>query len=359
MGRMKFLLCFAGVLATAANACEMLEYKRVQVSAHVHVFQSAEGTTGVVNGNIAAVVGKDAILVVDTGQFLGIARRIVADIRAMSPQPVRYVVNTHWHGDHLLANQVFKEAFPEARIVAHGFTIAEGAKRYADYATRTGQQLPILIDQAMKRAADPSATADEKLWLAKTTDCAEKVLPDVAQTRYIAPDMPVDTEMKVDLGGVTALIRHIGTGNTPGDLIVWVPEDRVVMSGDMVVSPAPYAIGSAGLEAWARTLGELRGLRATVIVPGHGPPMRDDTYVRDVQELLETTRAQLNDMLARGVSRADAAKQLDVARLRERYITTPMRRQAFERFFVQSAINEVWPKPQPKPEAAKEEAQRK
>lgn len=344
------LACCAAVFP-AARACDMLQYRHVRVSPHVHLFEAAEGTTGVVNGNVVAVVGEAAILVVDTGQFHDNARRIVADIRKLSPRPVTHIVNTHWHGDHLIANQVFKEAFPQARIVAHPFTIAEGAKRYADYAEKTGKQLPVLIEQARQRAADSKATAEEKLWTARTIDCAEKVLPEVAGVRYTAPDTPVDREMRVDLGGVTAAIRHIGTGNTPGDLIVWVEKDRVVMSGDMIVAPVPYAIGSAGVEAWAATLARLRALGAATIVPGHGPAMRDDTYVRDVEELLATTRAQLKDLLARGVSRADAAKQLDVTRFRERYVTTPMRRQAFERFFVQAAINEVWPRTPPPPPA--------
>src|SRR5262249_23422459 len=157
----------------------------------VHVFEAAEGTTGVVNGNITAVIGKEAILVVDTGQFHGIAKRIIADIRASSPLPVRYIVNTHWHGDHLLANSDFKEAFPQAQILAHSFTIAEGAKRYDDYAAKQAKQFPILLDQARKRR-EASANEDEKLWLDRTLDCAERLLPEIEGTRYVAPEVAVD-----------------------------------------------------------------------------------------------------------------------------------------------------------------------
>src|SRR5690348_6712273 len=106
---MRLLLAFLAFGSAAAFAeCEMTQYRRVQASRHVHVFEAAEGTTAVVNGNIVAVVGREAVLVVDTGQFPSIARRVVADLKSISPLPVRYVVNTHWHGDHLLANSVFK-----------------------------------------------------------------------------------------------------------------------------------------------------------------------------------------------------------------------------------------------------------
>lgn len=331
-------------LAAPAAACEMLEYKRVKASAHVHVFEAAEGTTAVVNGNVVAVVGKDAILVVDTGQLLGNARRIIEDIRRISPAPVRYIVNTHWHGDHILANSVFKEAFPEARILAHSFTIAEGAKRYDDYAAKTMRSLPIYLEQSRKRA-EASTSGDEKLWIAKTSACVEKVLPDVERTRYLGAEQAVDTELTLDLGGVSVLVKHLGTGNTPGDLVAWVEADRLIATGDMVVAPVPYAIGSASLDTWTRTLAAVRAFRPEVIVPGHGPVLRDDAYVRDVEALLESTRKQLAALHAQGLDKADAETRLDVSPFRERYIDTPMRRQAFLQFFVRAAITQAWAKP--------------
>lgn len=341
------LLVAACLCAAPAPACEMMQYRRVQASPHVHVFEAAEGTTAVVNGNIVAVFGKDATLVVDTGQFPSIARRVVAEIRALSPAPVTHVVNTHWHGDHMLANSVFREAWPEARIVAHPHTIERGAFFYSDYATRMRERLPAAVAD-MKKRREASTSEDERLWLERTLDCVEHALKEVPDTTYLAPDTPMSGEMRVDLGGVTAIVRHIGSGNTPGDLIVWVEQDRLVATGDMVVAPVPYAIGS-DLAPWTRTLAQLERLGAAVIVPGHGPVMRDDGYVRDVDALIAGTRAQLADMLARGVSREEAAKRLDTAAFSRKYVTTAMRRQAFEQFYVKAAVAQAWPKPAAKP----------
>jgi len=334
---------FLIVLASGASAaCEMFTYTPVRASEHVHVFQAAEGTTGVVNGNIVAIIGTEAILVVDTGQIPSVARRVVADIRKLSPLPIRYIVNTHWHGDHLLGNFVFKEAFPGARIVAHSHTIAEAARYYADYAAKSRERLPAILEDMRKRR-DATSSPDEKLFLERTLECGKRLLPEIEATRHVPPDLAVDDELRVDLGGLPVVVKHIGAGNTPGDLIVWVEADRLVATGDMVVAPVPYAIGSA-LEPWTRTMRALRGLGAATLVPGHGAVMRDDRYVRDVEELLAGTRAQLVAMQARGVSKADAAAQLDARAFRERYITTPMRREAFEQFFVRPAIAQIWPK---------------
>jgi glyoxylase-like metal-dependent hydrolase (beta-lactamase superfamily II) len=329
------------LVALPAGACDMLRYQPVRVSAHVHAFLSAEGTTGVVNGNIVAIVGRDSILVVDTGQFLGIARDVIGELRRLSSAPVRYIVNTHWHGDHLLANSVFRDAYPQARILAHRFTIAEADKRYADYSAKQAAEMPKLIEQARKRR-EATKSEDEKLWIDRTVDCAGRLLPDMRSTRYVAPDTAVDKEMRIDLGGVTAVVRHVGTGNTEGDLIVWVEEDRVVATGDMVVAPSPYAIGSAGLDEWVETLGDIRKLGALAYVPGHGPVMRDDAYIRDLEALLSSTRSQLAAMKAKGLSKAEAIEKLDTSAFRARHIDTPMRRQAFERFFVRAAVEQAW-----------------
>jgi cyclase len=166
-------------------------------------------------------------------------------------------------------------------------------------------------------------------------------LPEIEATRYLAPDLVVDQDLEVDLGGTRAMVRHLGTGNTPGDLIVWLPQEQLAIVGDMLVYPVPYAIGSQ-LAPWTRTLARLRSLEPQVIVAGHGPVMRDTRYLRDVESLLESTRSQLAEMHARGVARQEAEKQLDTGRFRERYVTTPMRRQAFEQFFVKAAVQQVW-----------------
>ncbi|HYC37918.1 MAG TPA: MBL fold metallo-hydrolase [Usitatibacter sp.] len=325
-----------------ANACEMFEYRHVKASPHVHVFQAAEGTTAVVNGNIVAVVGERAVLLVDTGQIPSVARRVLADLRRLSLLPITHIVNTHWHGDHVLANFVFKEAFPAAKIVAHPHTVERAASFYTDYAAKNRERLPAIIADMGKRR-DASTDPEEKEWLAKTVDCAEKMLPEMEVTKYVAPDVTLEGDMRIDLGGVTALVRHLGEGNTPGDIVVLVEGDRLVAAGDMIVAPTPYAIGSS-LEPWRRTLAELRKLGAATFVPGHGPVMRDDVYLRDLDALFATTYAQLKEMQQKGVSRKDAESRLDIGAFKAR-LDTPMKRQAFLQFYVRAAIAQVWPKP--------------
>jgi glyoxylase-like metal-dependent hydrolase (beta-lactamase superfamily II) len=342
---MRALAVLVLLLAAPALACEMVNYKRVKASEHVVVFEAAEGTTAVVNGNIVAIMGRDATLVVDTGQIRSTARRVIAELREMKAPPVRWVVNTHWHGDHLLGNSVFRDAYPGVHFIAHSHTIEQGARVYANYATRMAEQLPKIVEDMKKRGAE-TKSADEREWIAKTLDCVEKVKGEIPETVYLAPDTVEDHERTIDLGGLAVQVKHLGTGNTPGDLVVWVAADRVMASGDMVVAPVPYAIGSE-LDPWVKTLEALQKYDARVLVPGHGPVMRDARYLADVKALIAGTRTQVAELKARGVAQEEAARQIDTADFRKRYIDTPMRRQAFEEFYVKAVVRKAWAEAKP------------
>jgi glyoxylase-like metal-dependent hydrolase (beta-lactamase superfamily II) len=341
--------CFS---ASPVTACDLLDYKHEKVSKRVHLFYGPEGTTGIVIGNIVAVVGNDAILLVDGGQFHAGTLKALDQLKQITNTPVKYLVNTHWHGDHLLGNSAVKERFPEVQILAHSHTIQEAGKRYTDYVAQQEKEFPGAVEYFTKLRSE-TKDEDKKEWIDKTLDCANQVWPEMKKTVFTPPQLAVDSEEKIDLGGVTAIVKHLGEGNTPGDLVVYVPEEKVVATGDLVVHPSPYAIGS-NLAPWPATLERLMGLGATTYVPGHGPAMRDTTYIRDVKALLESTRAQLEKMLADKVERAEAVKRLDARAFRAKYITTGMRREAFDQFFVRSAVAKMWPKPEaPKAEAGR------
>jgi glyoxylase-like metal-dependent hydrolase (beta-lactamase superfamily II) len=86
----------------------------VQVADGVYAFVEPFGHA-IVSSNVVAIVGEDAVAVVDSGHHPRLTRAIAAEIRALTPKPVRYVVNTHWHNDHVSGNSVFAKRFPVRR----------------------------------------------------------------------------------------------------------------------------------------------------------------------------------------------------------------------------------------------------
>lgn len=345
-------LLLGGATGAAANSCEVLHYNLVRATPRVYVFQANEATAAIVNSNIVAVVGRDAILVVDPGQFPSATAKAMAQLKGISAAPVKYVVNTHWHGDHLLANSAVRQAYPQAEFIAHSHTIEESKKRYpADYADKTLKEFEQVVPQFRKRGEE-SSSADEKAWISATLDCAELVVPEIKVTTPVVATRAVDTELELDLGELAVTVKHVGSGNTPGDLIVYVPSEKLAAIGDMIVYPTPYAIGS-DLEPWPATLDKLLAVDATAYVPGHGPVFRDTAYIRDVQALLRSAREQLAGLYAQGVAKQDAGKQVKLDEFRARYITTGMRDQSFRRFFIGAAVERYWTEMEKKKAAAK------
>jgi glyoxylase-like metal-dependent hydrolase (beta-lactamase superfamily II) len=109
-------------------------------------------------------------------------------------------------------------------------------------------------------------------------------------------------------------VLHLGKGNTEGDLVVWLPRERLLFSGDLLVEPIPYGFGSFPA-AWIEVLDRVAALGAEVIVPGHGEPMRDLAYLRRLQAVLREVRAQVGASVARGLDLDATRKALDLSAL--------------------------------------------
>src|SRR5258708_4807815 len=93
------------------------QYDLIKIADGVYSFIAPESDSVVVQSNCTVVIGDDAVLVVDSGQFPSLAERMVADIKKLTSVPVRYLINTHWHLDHVWGNAVFRDAYPGLAII--------------------------------------------------------------------------------------------------------------------------------------------------------------------------------------------------------------------------------------------------
>lgn len=145
-------------LPAAALAADRPAPKRTQVADGIYLFETAPyGEVGL-DGNSVAIVSSTGVLVFDTNGTPAAAAAVLAGIKEITTQPVRYIVNSHWHWDHWYGTQVYKEAFPNAQVVAHAAT-REMMMGPAIEFNRPGieQQLPRYVDMLEKKAgADPA-----------------------------------------------------------------------------------------------------------------------------------------------------------------------------------------------------------
>ena len=325
-----FLLvgCVFGLAGAAAGDSVTTTERRVtKLAEGVYTIRHPDPTDDFPDGNTTVVIGGDGVLVVDTCYLPSSARMDIGLIRSLTDKPVRYVVNTHWHYDHNGGNGAYVEAYPNVVIIAHTETRAMMDARTPSYVARyVAQDSAFGKDRARMRALlesgrnpDGTPISDEmRETTARNLARKERARQEFREFIYRPPAITIDRELAVDLGGRQVQLEFLGRGNTGGDLVVYLPQERIVMAGDLIDHPVPYAFGGYPSE-WIRTLQRLGQLDVDVIVPGHGDVMRDKTHLRNVIALLSSVTAQVNQLVDRLGSAATlemVVKSVDVGRFR-------------------------------------------
>jgi glyoxylase-like metal-dependent hydrolase (beta-lactamase superfamily II) len=342
--RMGFLLAATLALATTAAA-------PIEVAPGVHVLVHADATDSWPHGNTVVVIGERGVLVVDATYLPSAARADIAAIRKLTPRPVRWLVNTHWHYDHNFGNAAYRQAFPGVEIIAHVETrrlMDANVPRYAKTVITDGAAPRKELAAMRARLASGKDDAGGALAgqaLAKLRDDIarrENEQRELAAWSYAGPTLAYRDELRLDLGGREAHVLHLGRGNTPGDSVVWLPAEKVVAAGDLVVAPVPYAWSSYPAE-WIPTLRRLVGLGATTIVPGHGPVMKDHAYVAEVIALLESVTSQVARLSARNLTADEVRRSIDLAAAKERFCAGDAEREEVWASSIETAlVDRAW-----------------
>ena len=245
-------------------------------------------------GNTTVIVGDREVLVVDAGYLPSSTREDIAQIRQWSNLPVRHLVNTHWHPDHIRGNSIYADSFPGIAIVGHTSTpeLEEGYD--VPNRERYRQRVAAMEDQ-LKRGvgADGKKLTDEaRQSLTRTVEGRRAVLQEFASYSPRYPNVTFSGEISVDLGGRIVQLRHLGRGHSSGDLIAYLPREKVLITGDLVASPVPYFFAGYPYEQ-IDVLEELAAMDADVIVPGHGEVLRDKVLIRRTIDLMKDVRGQV------------------------------------------------------------------
>ena len=227
-----------------------------QVAERVWFVQGAAALGSPANRNFITnagfIVTDDGVVVVDALGSPALAEELLAEIRRVTSEPVRYVIVTHYHADHIYGLQAFKAA--GATILAH----------------RAGREY-LNSDTAQKRLEA------SRLELGPWVDDKTRLVP---ADRWLDQD-----ETRLRVGSYDILIRHVGPAHTPEDVVVFVPTLGVLFSGDLFFRGRIPFVGQADSRLWITSLERLIDYKPRVVVPGHGPvstdPMADLLMTRD------------------------------------------------------------------------------
>jgi glyoxylase-like metal-dependent hydrolase (beta-lactamase superfamily II) len=219
--------------------------------------------------NAVVIEGDDGLLLVDTRHGPSAGRDLAEAIRARTDTPVRWVVNTHWHGDHVWGNESILEAWPDATILGHPATldriVAEGSEQVDQERARLGARIG-RIEGVLVSGRVPDAERD------RYTDALARArgqLRDLEGFRPTPPGEAVPDRLTLDLGGREVVVFHPGRAHTDGDLVVWVPDLRFLAAGDLL-EEAPLWLDGADVRGWSRALGILEALDPQRVLPSHG-----------------------------------------------------------------------------------------
>ena len=262
-------------------------------------------------GNSSVIVNDNDVIVVDDHVSPAAAWVLLEEIKTLTNKPVTTVINTHFHFDHAHGNQIFD---PTVQIVGHEFTRKMllgnplGMPLYQNYFTAMPGQIEALRNRIAEEN-DPAAKAklQTQLQVAENNYASQKEL------KPTPPNVTLSTQLTLFRGNREIQIRYLGRGHTAGDVVVLLPKERIVMTGDFLTAGLSNMSDSYP-EEWAASLDALKKLDFDTVLPGHGEAFTDKAKIDYFQAYLRDVWREVGQLKKQGVSAAEAAKRADLTR---------------------------------------------
>jgi len=267
-------------------------------------------------GNSSFIVNDNDVIVVDDHVSPAAAWVLLEEIKEVTNKPVTTVINTHFHFDHAHGNQIFA---PNVQIIGHEFTRrmllsnSIGMPLYQNYVTG----LPGQIDGLKKRIAS-EADAAAKAKLQTQLQVAENNLASQKELKPTPPNVTLATQMTLYRGSREIQIRFLGRGHTAGDVVVFLPNEKVVMTGDFLTSGLSNMSDSYP-EEWVTSLDALKKLDFDTVLPGHGDAFTDKAKIDYFQAYLRDVWSEVSRLKKEGVSAEEAAKRADLTKHKDHF----------------------------------------
>lgn len=292
----------------------------------VHTFP--DGAMDWPHGNTGVIVGSRGVMVIDSDFYPSRAAQDIALIRRVTRLPVRYLVNTHWDGDHTHGNAVYRDSFPDIEIVGsrdNAQFVGINQARFPLSQIAPGSLTRKIADESeamLARGTDSAGrafTGAERALLTRVIAERRAQLAEFAMVRPAPPTRLFDRTTSIDLGGRRVDLVNRGHANSPSDVTAYVPESGVLFTGDILVWPVPYTFDSYP-RPWVAVLRDLEGMRAKAIVPGHGPVFRDQIYLRQVRELIARAVTVTDSLSRLGKVRPEIDRLLDLSAFKPLFV---------------------------------------
>lgn len=307
------MLVLLGLLASAAPAVpQSSDFVVTQVAPGVYAVIAKPG----IASNGAFIVNQDDVVVVDTHLRPSWARETIAEIKKVTNKPVRYIINTHWHRDHVQGNQAYLEAWPGATIIQQELTREDQLKyQPVEIKTRAPEEIARIEKLLASGKNDKGVplTPDGRAQLQHLLDLQRAYATETPQIELVPGTLTFDKTMVLHEPHRDICLYYYGYGHSRGDAIVYLPADKIVLTGDALESGIPLMRTAYPIE-WLSFLESIGKLDWNLVIPGHGGIQRNrdalNAFTAYMQDLVAGTKAAA----AKGLTEEQAVQAVDLSK---------------------------------------------
>lgn len=270
------------------------------------IYAAIAKPTAMLNCNAAVIVNRDHVLVVDTHSKPSAARALIKQIRAeVTELPVRYVVDSHLHGDHAMGNEAYPDVFGASVEVISSVKTREWLEKLGLPRLKASLDgIPKQVAEFRARLRD-SKDESERALLKSQIEGLEAYVKEMTPPRVSLPTMTFDRRLVIHRGGREVHLMFLGRAHTAGDVVAYIPSERVVATGDLMHGLLPY-MGDGFPDEWPATLRALEALEFDRVIPGHGAVQEGKLVLAEFRAYVE----ELTEKVSRGVERGQPVDEL-------------------------------------------------
>ena len=345
--------CLAGMallltLTGVAHAAD--EFSITRLKGNVFAVMRNDPPGYAVESNSGFIECAEHLVVVDAQSNDATTGRVLAAIRRHTNKPVRYLINTHWHDDHIIGNRVYRDAFPSMRFIGHAASLEYLPTQGKQNRQQFHRAIPGVLESfraalgSGRTSSGKSLSEEQRRSLESDIRLGEGYATVPDDFVAILPDIPVKDKHSIRDAGCVVDVLALGSAHTTGDLVVYLPEQDVAFVGDIVGWPVPL-VGpdQSRVREWAGTLTRIRNLKAAMIVPGHGPVMRDHAHIDRTIDLMSTITQRVDEVRTGSDTLEAARAGINLSDLRRKFAAgSEVNGALFDGYVAGPAVINVW-----------------
>jgi len=264
-----------------------------------------------VSNTSTVILSPDYLTVVESQTDEFMATELIKAIRSkISGLPIKYLINTHFHLDHVLGTKAFVRENPGIVIIAHELTaiiMEQKTKRDKDQFAAGLMQKSI----STRRQADQEKNQGKRSELLAAANDIEKYSKDLDASTIVFPSLTFRDSLTIWANRLHIQLKFLGGGHTPGDIVLLIPEEKFLVTGDLVHDYEPL-FWDADIDNWLLILDKIKGLDFDYFVGGHGDIHRGKALIDFWKEYMEEVKTKTTTAIREGVSLTDFQKSLSL-----------------------------------------------